>query len=55
MGKTKNWWLKKDCRKCRFYPKCDAIELGWKEAGLTFPRGCSEYQELTLQVQEVRK
>jgi hypothetical protein len=36
-----NWWLKKKCADCRFYPHCDII--GSKE-----PRGCSQWKEAKI-------
>ena len=42
------WWLKKDCRKCKFYPNCDNIETNFKEFGFKFPRGCSDYQDIKV-------
>jgi len=37
--KGKYWWLREDCRECRFYPDCDFIETKSK-----IPRGCSLYK-----------
>lgn len=36
MARTKNWWLKEDCRKCDMYSDCIFIETEKEN-----PRGCS--------------
>jgi hypothetical protein len=39
--KEKDWWLKKDCRECDFYPvKYDC----WFKENTPNPRGCSMWQ-----------
>ena len=43
MKKEKNWWLKKDCTKCKAYgPECPYVERNEEKK-----RGCSLFQEKT--------